>query len=99
MLKRTLVFSNPVNLSLKNKQLVLSYKDTPDEKVTIPIEDVGVVILEDQQTSITLPLLNELTDNNVQVVICNSKGMPNAMLQGMNSNNLQGEILRNQMSC
>ncbi len=99
MLKRTLVFSNPVNLSLKNKQLVLSYKDTPDEKTTIPIEDIGVVIMEDQQTSITLPLLNELTDNNVQVVICNSKGMPNAMLQGMNSNNLQGEILRNQMSC
>ncbi len=55
--------------------------------------------MEDQQTSITLPLLNELTDNDVQVVICNSKGMPNAMLQGMNSNNLQGEILRSQMSC
>ncbi len=99
MLKRTLVFSNPVNLSLKNNQLVLAYKDTPDEKVTIPIEDIGVVIMEDQQTSITLPLLNELTDNDVQVVICNSKGMPNAMLQGMNSNNLQGEILRSQISC
>ncbi len=41
MLKRTLVFSNPVNLSLKNKQLVLAYKDTPDEKTTIPIEDIG----------------------------------------------------------
>ncbi len=99
MLKRTLVFSNPVNLSLKNNQLVLAYKDTPDEKVTIPIEDIGVVIMEDQQTSITLPLLNELADNDVQVIICNRKGMPNAMLQGMNSNNLQGEILRNQMSC
>lgn len=99
MLKRTLVFSNPMNLSLKNCQLVLSYKDTPDEKVTIPIEDIGVIILEHQQTSITLPLLNELTENDVQVVICNNKGMPNAMLQGMNSNNLQGEILRTQIAC
>jgi CRISPR-associated protein Cas1 len=99
MLKRTLVFSNPMNLSLKNCQLVLSYKDTPDEKITIPIEDIGVVILEHQQTNISLPLLNELTEKDVQVVICNNKGMPSAMLQGMNSNNLQGEILRTQIAC
>lgn len=99
MIKRTLVFSSPTNLSLRNCQLELSYKDTPNEKVTIPIEDIGVIILEHQQTSITLPLLNELTNNNVQVVICNNKGMPNAMLHGMNSNNLQGEILRTQIAC
>ena len=58
MLKRTLVFSNPMILSLKNQQLVFAYKDSPDEKQTIPIEDIGVVLLEHQQTSVTLPLLN-----------------------------------------
>lgn len=99
MLKRTLVFSSPMILSLKNLQLVVAYKDSPDEKRTIPIEDIGVVLLENQQTSITLPLLNSLAENEVQVVICNSKGMPNAMIQSMNSNNLQGEILRNQIAC
>lgn len=99
MLKRTLVFSSPMILSLKNQQLVLAYKDSPDEKQTVPIEDVGVVLLEHQQTSVTLPLLNALAENEVQVVICNDKGMPNAMLQSMNSNNLQGETLRNQMAC
>ena len=56
MLKRTLVFSSPMILSLKNQQLVIAYKDSPDEKRTIPIEDIGVVLLENQQTSITLPL-------------------------------------------
>ena len=61
MLKRTLVFSNPINLSLKNQQIVIAYKDTPDEKATVPIEDVGVVVLEHQQISITLPLINALT--------------------------------------
>jgi CRISPR-associated protein Cas1 len=99
MLKRTLVFSNPMLLSLKNLQLVIAYKDTPDEKRTIPIEDVGVVLLENQQTTITLPLLNALAESEVQVVICNSKGMPSAMIQSMNSNNLQGEILRYQIAC
>ena len=99
MLKRTLVFSSPMILSLKNQQLVLTFKDSPDEKQTVPIEDIGVVLLEHQQTSITLPLLNALAENEVQVVICNSKGMPNAMLQSMNSNNLQGKTLRNQIAC
>ena len=99
MLKRTLVFSSPMILSLKNQQLVVAYKDSPDEKRTIPIEDVGVVLLENQQTAITLPLLNALAESEVQVVICNSKGMPSAMIQSMNSNNLQGETLRSQIDC
>ena len=97
MLKRTLVFSNPMKLSLKNCQLVLAYKDDPDNKVTIPIEDIGVVIIEHQQVSITIPLMNALVEGNVQVVMCNNRGMPSAMLQSFEGNNLQGENLRNQM--
>ena len=46
MLKRTLVFSNPTILSLSNQQIVIAYKDSPDEKLTVPIEDIGVVLLE-----------------------------------------------------
>ena len=98
MLKRTLVFSNPMSLSLKNCQLVLAFKDDPDNKMTIPIEDIGVVIIENQQVSITVPLMNALTEGNVQVVVCNDRGMPSAMLQSFESNNLQGENLRNQMN-
>lgn len=98
MLKRTLVFSNPLHLSLKNRQLVLAYKDDPEAKRTVPIEDIGVVVIEDQRISITIPLLNALTDANVQVVFCNDHGMPNSMLLSLDSNNTQGETLRNQMA-
>ena len=98
MLKRTLVFSNPMSLSLKNCQLVLAFKDDPDNKMTIPIEDIGVVIIENQQVSITVPLMNALIEGNVQVVVCNDRGMPSAMLQSFESNNRQGENLRNQMN-
>ena len=99
MLKRTLVFSSSMILTLKNQQIVIAYKDSPEEKRTVPIEDTGIVLLENQQTSITLPLLNALVERDVQVVICDNKGMPSAMVQGMNSNNLQGETLRNQIAC
>lgn len=99
MLKRTLVFQNPMQLTLKNQQIVIACKEFPSETTTVPIEDVGAVILEHQQTSVTLPLMNALCDANVQIVLCNNKGMPNAMLQNISNNNLQGEILRNQIEC
>lgn len=97
MLKRTLVFSSPVNLSLRNCQLVMTYKDSPDDCQTIPIEDIAVVMIENQMATASMPLLNALVDSNVSVVLCNNKGMPNAMLQNLDSHNLQGEILRSQM--
>ena len=71
MLKKTLFFSNPLYLSLKNNQMVINTREMHEEKRTIPIEDIGFVILENQQISITIPLLNALTDNNVAVIFCN----------------------------
>ena len=99
MLKRTLMFTTPVYLSLRNQQLVLTFKEDPEKSTTIPIEDVGMVILEHQQAIATLPALNALTEGGVQVVLCNAKGMPSSMLQSFTGNNLQGEILRHQLSC
>lgn len=97
MLKQTLVFTNPFRLSLKNAQLVVASREMPEETRTIPIEDVGMVIIENQMISVTIPLLNELVDSGVAVVLCDRKGMPHAMLQNMDGNNLQGEFLRNQI--
>ena len=98
MLKRTLCFTSPVMLSLKNGQMVIIFKELPEEKHTVPIEDIGMVILDNQMTGVTLPLLNELVDNGVAVVLCDKKGFPHALLQNLDANSLQGEFLRNQTS-
>lgn len=98
MLKRTLVFTTPWHLSLRNAQMVVSLKELPDEQRTIPIEDIGVVIIENQMVTITMPLMNALVDAGVAVILCDAKGMPHAMVQNFDSHNLQGEYLRNQIS-
>ena len=97
MLKRTLFFSTPYCLSLKDNQMVINTKEMPEMKRTIPIEDIGFVVLEHQQTSITLPLLNALSDNTVAVIICGKDYMPNAMLMNLDSNRTQGESFRVQV--
>ncbi len=97
MLKRALFFSTPFCLSLKDNQLVINTKQMPEMKKTVPIEDIGYVVLEHQQTSITLPLLNALSDNNVAVIFCDNNRMPNAMLMNLDCNNTQGESFRAQI--
>ena len=97
MIKQTLFFSTPVCLSLKNSQLVISWKDS-DDKVTRPIEDIGCVVLESQMINITLPLLNELVKNNVAVILCDNKMMPTAMLQSLDSNTTQSENIKSQIA-
>lgn len=98
MLKRTLLFTSPVYLSLKNEQLVVCFKDTPDDKRTIPIEDIGFVLIDNPMISITMPLVNALADNNVALIFCNEKSMPNAMLQNLDTHSLQCEILNKQIA-
>lgn len=97
MLKRALFFSTPYCLNLRNGQMVIHTREAPDIKKSVPIEDIGFVVLEDQQTSITLPLLNALSDNNVAVIFCGENRMPNAMLMNLDSNKTQGESYRSQI--
>ena len=97
MLKRTLFFATPFCLSLRDNQLVIATKEAPNLRKSVPIEDIGVVVLEHRQTIVTLPLLNALSDRNVAVVFCDGNRMPNAMLMNLDSNRTQGESYRAQI--
>ena len=98
MLKRTLAFTNPYHLSLKNRQMIIREKGDSDTCASVPVEDIGYVILENQEISITMPLLNALADNNAAVIVCSDRFMPNAMLMNLDSNSTQGESFRAQLS-
>ena len=95
MIKQTLIFSNPVSLSLKYNQLEITFKDI-GEIITRPIEDIGIVMIENPMVHITIPLLNALANNNVGVVFCDNKFMPNSMLMPLETNTIQQEIYRTQ---
>ena len=97
MLKRALFFSTPFCLSLRDGQMIVCAKEAPDMRRSVPVEDIGVVVLEHPQTTVTLPLLNALSDNNAAVVLCGGDRMPNAMLLNLDSNRTQGESYRAQI--
>lgn len=108
MIKRTLCFSNPAYLSLKNAQLVVKLpevekNDTLPEQFkrdtvrTIPIEDIGVVVLDDSRITITHGALECLLENNCAIVTCNASHLPVGLMLPLEGNTVQNERFRSQI--
>ena len=102
MIKRTLCFTNPAYLSLKNEQLVVkipqSNGDKQSEKVTtIPIEDIGVVVIDNRQITITSAVMDALLENNCALITCDAKSLPVGLLLPLCGNTTQSERFRYQI--
>jgi CRISPR-associated protein Cas1 len=97
MLKRTLFFSNPYHLSMKLGQLEVADKKTGEVK-TAPVEDLGFVVLDNREITFTQSVLADLAANNTAVVICNDKHLPASMMFHLDTNHVQNERFRAQVS-
>lgn len=94
MIKKTLVFSNKAYLSLKLKQLVIKRENGltgEEEVITRPIEDIGIMMIESGQVTLTSSLVSELIQNNIGVIFCDSKHMPANMILPLEAHTLQSE--------
>ncbi len=101
MIKRTLCFSNPAYLSMKNKQLVVrieSRGDDPGQQTTIPIEDIGMVVLDNPQITLTHGLMAVLLDNNASVITCDERHMPVGLMLPLEGHTVQSERFQDQLS-
>lgn len=89
MIKRTLYFGNAAYLSLKDNQLVVK---KPNEEVrTAAIEDIGFIILDSPQITITNALIGALLENNCAVLNCGKTHLPEGLLLPLAGNTLQSE--------
>jgi CRISPR-associated protein Cas1 len=98
MIKRTLFFGNPAYLSTKNEQIVISYPDKEQETKTVAIEDIGVIVLENQQITITNGLLEKLTHNNVALITCDQQHLPIGLLMPLDGHTEQSERFKHQIN-
>lgn len=107
MIKKTLYFGNPAYLSLRQGQMVIKLpeiecNDTLPERmkrlseVTKPIEDIGIVVLDNRQITVTQGLLEALLENNCSVITCDSRSMPVGMMLPLCGNTVQSERFRDQ---
>lgn len=108
MIKRTLYFGNPAYLSVKLAQLEIRLPEVETSKLlpdsfksgavkSIPIEDIGVVILDNKQITITHGALGALLENNVAVITCDDHRMPVGLMLPLAGNTTQSERFRHQI--
>lgn len=95
MIKRTLYFGNPAYLKTKNEQLVISLKDCEEEK-RVPIEDIGVLILDHYQITITQPTLARLLHHNAAIITCDETHHPVGLFLNLEGHSLQSQRFRAQ---
>ena len=108
MIKRTLYFGNPAYLNVRLAQLEIRLPEVEKNDSLpepfkasavkrIPIEDIGVVVLDNKQISITQGALGALLDNNVAVVTCDEHRMPSGLMLPLEGNTTQSERFRDQI--
>ena len=98
MIKRTLFFANPAYLSTKNKQLVVNYPEGSAPTKTVPIEDIGMLVLENQQITISNGLLAKLIQNKAAIISCENFHLPISLLQPLVGHSEQTERMRYQLN-
>lgn len=96
MIKRTLYFGQAAYLSLRDGQLLVRL---PAEEVSrsIPIEDIGVLILDHQQISITHGLMNALEAYKCALITCSASHMPSGLFLPLDAHSLQSERFQTQI--
>ena len=108
MITKTLYFGNPAYLSLRDGQLVIKIPEVEkndslpeffkkQSEVTKPIEDIGVVVLDNKRITVTSGLLEALLESNCAVITCDSKGMPVGLMLPLYGNTTQNERFRRQI--
>ena len=97
MIKRTLYFGNPAYLHKNNQQLKVLEPRTNKEIGSIPIEDIGVILLDNPQITITHALISALLERNAAIISCDSKHLPTGLMLPLEGNSLQCERFRYQI--
>lgn len=108
MIKKTLYFGNPVYLSLKNAQLIIKFPEVvkssalpevfkQQSEISKPIEDIGVVVMDNKQITITSGVLEALLENNCAIITCDSRSMPVGLMLPLYGNTTQNERFRQQL--
>lgn len=74
--KKIILLENKASITTKNKQLFIK---TEIRESTVPIEDIGFIVVDHPETYFSITAMNHLVENNASVIICGQNHLPNAM--------------------
>ncbi|MEX2243804.1 MAG: CRISPR-associated endonuclease Cas1, partial [Fimbriimonadaceae bacterium] len=97
MTERIVEVANPAFLMVENRQLAV--KRDGEEKATVPIEDIGVLILDGYSITLTFNLIQEVLAGGAAIVFCDEKHNPSGLALNLEAHSLHTAVLRQQVEC
>lgn len=95
MIKRSILLENKASILTKYQQLLIK---TELREASIPIEDIGFIIIDHPEVYLSIPAMNLMVENNTALIICNNKHLPNGMFLNLNSHHIQQELFKHQIN-
>ena len=97
MIARMIALTQPAYVRLVHGQLSICFTQT-GELVETSLEELGYLIIDHPQISLSQPLLGALVTHNVALVICNAKHHPHGLMLPLHHHHIAGERFRHQIN-
>lgn len=95
MLKKSILIESKTTIITKNLQLVIK---SEIRESSIPIEDIGFLVIDHPEIYLSIPAINLLIENNTSLIVCNKNHLPNGMFLNLNSHHIQQEVFKHQIN-
>lgn len=95
MAQRTILIQSKAHLSITNGLLSVR---SDERKLTIPLEDIWVIIVESHQATLTAACLSQLASAGIGVLTCGSNHMPNGLLLPLGAHSRHAAIVEDQLA-
>lgn len=94
MIKRIIEVSNPAQLHLRNSQMIIKKEGENDSSV--PVEDMGILILANPLIIISQSLIASCQENNCIIVFCDQRHLPVSVLLPLAGHSTHSKVLHMQ---
>lgn len=98
MITRSIYIGNPAYLKLKDSQMKVICPETKELKGSVPVEDLGLLMLDHFQITISHQLIQKMMGNNVVVISCDAHHLPHGMMLPMYGHTEHSDRVKHQLN-
>ncbi|WP_415060955.1 type II CRISPR-associated endonuclease Cas1 [Flavobacterium sp.] len=97
MITRSIYIGNPAYLKLKDEQMYIMEPSTNEMKGKVPVEDLGLLMLDHFQITISHQLIQKMMGNNVVVISCDAHHLPHGIMLPLYGHTQHSDRVKDQL--
>ncbi|OPC00161.1 subtype II CRISPR-associated endonuclease Cas1 [Elizabethkingia meningoseptica] len=98
MITRSIYIGNPAYLKLKDEQMYILEPATNELKAKVPVEDLGLLMLDHFQITLSHQLIQKMMGNNVVVISCDAQHLPHGIMLPLYGHTEHSDRVKDQLN-